>query len=331
MNITEDHNWMENTGFDLNSLSGAIEAFIFISERPLKIQKIRDYLDRDKKIPLNIINQALINLQREYEKSHHGIRLAEVGGGYQFRTKGTYAKYVKDFVKPSSFILSSIALEVLAIIAYKQPISRFEIDKIRGVDSSHILRNLIDKNLVKVCGKSNDMGKLVTYGTTHEFLEIFNLSSLEDLPPEHELEALAEDQDVGEISDIREFIHSAQELINQDGLQDLSELDELSEKIKKISPHTTLTASIKKEEQKVSDSTENSERKSSFDLLEEAMSQQGKVGLKPSSDDLKELDESLDLALAKLASDNDGQGDVTEDSQCENSSPDSSQDSSLLI
>lgn len=322
MDTTKECDWMERAGFDKDSLSGAIETLIFVSERPIKIKKIKDCLGGDKKIPLSAIEQALSNLQQEYERSHHGIRLIEVGGGYQFRTKGIYAKYVQDIIKPSSFTLSPIALEVLAIVAYKQPICRFEIDKIRGVDSSHILRNLMDKNLVKVSGKSDNVGKLVTYGTTDEFLEIFNLSTLKDLPPEHELEALAEDQDIGEISDIKELIHSSHQLRSQDDLQELTELDELSSKIKKISPHTTLTASMKKADQ------EDSEHRSSFDLLEEAMSKKTRAA--PSKDqNLEELDKSLATALDKLTSQDDDQ--ALDDTTPENSSPSSLRDSSLLL
>ena len=248
--VDEDREWMEHTGLDRDTLCGAIEAMIFISDRPVKIQKIRDRLDREKKLPLRVVHEGISRLQQKYERPYHGIRLVEVGEGFQFRTKAGYAKFVHDLFKTSSLVLSPIALEVLAIVAYRGPVSRAEIDRVRGVDSSHILRALMDKRLVQVCGRSEEMGRPVVYSTTREFLEMFNLKDLQELPPEHELAALADNQDVGEISDIRELVESSQELHEKFNFDELSELDQLAHTIKQVSSSTPFTESIADEEKK---------------------------------------------------------------------------------
>ena len=262
-----DQEWMERSGLDHHSLCGAIESIIFISDRPVKTQKLRDHLDPKKQMPLRVIHESIARLQQDYEQSHHGIRLVEVGEGFQFRTKASYAKVVQSLFKSSSLVLGPTALEVMAIIAYRQPISRTEIDQIRGVDSSHILRILMDKRLVQVCGRSKDVGKPVVYGTTREFLEMFNLTSLQDLPPEHELNALADNQDLGDISDIKELVSSSAELHDKFNFDEIDELDELAKVIKEVSPDTAFTKSIRAEEKKRQDPEATTQ--SAFELLEE--------------------------------------------------------------
>lgn len=264
-----DQEWMERTGLDQDSLCGAIETMIFMSDRPISIRKLRDRLD--KEIPLEVIHQGLHRLQQDYEQPHHGIRLMEVGEGLQFRTKATYARFVQDIFKPSALILGPVALEVLAIVAYRQPVARAEIDKTRGVDSSHILRTLMDKRLVQVSGRSEDAGRPVVYGTTNEFLEMFNLTQLADLPPEHELNALSDNQDVGEIADIKELVSSSAEFHDKFNFDEMEELDELAKTIKEVNPHTAFTQSIKQEEKKRQDSQKNAYQ-STFELLEEFVS-----------------------------------------------------------
>ena len=174
---------------------------------------------------------------------------------------------MQSLFKSSSLVLGPTALEVMAIIAYRQPISRTEIDQIRGVDSSHILRILMDKRLVQVCGRSKDVGKPVVYGTTKEFLEMFNISSLQDLPPEHELNALADNQDLGDISDIKELVSSSVELHDKFNFDEIDELDELAKVIKEVSPDTAFTKSIQAEEKKRQDPEATTQ--SAFELLEE--------------------------------------------------------------
>ncbi len=255
--------WQAKTGLNHDTLCGAIETIIFMNDRPISILKIKALIDPD--MPLKVIHESLLRLQNEYEEKHHGIRLLEVAEGYQFRTKATFSKYVQDIFKVNSLVLSPTTLEVLAIIAYKQPVSKTEIDKIRGVDTGHIVRALMDKRLLKVCGRSEELGRPVLYGTTPEFLEVFNLPNIEALPPLHELEAMSIPQ-IGKIQDIKNLVHSGDK--EQFKFDELEELDILSESIKNISADTEFTATLKVEEKRrVSES--GVEIKSAFDLLEE--------------------------------------------------------------
>lgn len=262
--IPDELLWQARTGLNPDTLCGAIETIIFMSDKPVSIQKIKALIDED--MPLKIIHEALQRLQAEYEQKHHGLRLLEVAEGYQYRTKATYSKYVQDIFKINSLVLSPTALEVLAILAYKQPVSKVEVDKIRGVDSGHIVRALMDKRLVKVVGRSDELGRPVLYGTTPEFLEVFNLPDLSALPPEHELDELSRASTVGKIADIKTLVHDGDKAKFK--FDEIDELDELSEAIKNIAADTDFTASLKVEEKKRL-SSEGEEIKSAFDLLEE--------------------------------------------------------------
>lgn len=259
----EDKLWQARTGLNFETLCGAIETIIFMSDKPVALAKIRNVIDED--LPLRVVHASLERLQNEYELKHHGIRLQEVAEGYQFRTKATYSKYVQDLFKVNSLVLSPTALEVLAIISYKQPVSRIEVEKIRGVDSSHIVRGLMDKRLVKTVGRSDEVGRPVLYGTTNEFLEVFNLSTLSDLPPEHELEEMSQ-QEVGKISDIKTIVNGGEKV--KFSFDEIDELDALSEQIKSIDSETEFTRSLKVEEKKRK-TEEGVIIRSAFDLLEE--------------------------------------------------------------
>jgi segregation and condensation protein B len=262
--ISDELLWQARTGLTPDTLCGAIETIIFMSDKPVSIQKIKALIDED--MPLKIIHEALQRLQAEYEQKHHGLRLLEVAEGYQYRTKATYSKYVQDIFKINSLVLSPTALEVLAILAYKQPVSKVEVDKIRGVDSGHIVRALMDKRLVRVVGRSDELGRPVLYGTTPEFLEVFNLPELSALPPEHELDEMSRASSVGKIADIKTIVHDGDKARFK--FDEIDELDELSETIKNIASDTDFTASLKVEEKKRL-SSEGEEIKSAFDLLEE--------------------------------------------------------------
>ena len=239
----EDSLWQARTGLNFDTLCGAIETIIFMSDKPVPISKIKSLIDED--MPLRVIHQSLMRLQEEYESRHHGLRLVEVAEGYQYRTKATYSKYVQDLFKVNSLVLSPTALEVLAIIAYKQPVAKTEVDKIRGVDSGHIVRGLIDKRLVKVCGRSDEMGRPVLYGTTPEFLEVFNLANIDELPPQHELEESIENN-VGKISDIKTIVHDGDKA--QFVFDDMEELEGLASSIKEIAADTDFTSALKNQE-----------------------------------------------------------------------------------
>ncbi len=264
----EEKLWQARTGLNSETLCGAIETVIFMSDRPVSLTKMRKLIDEE--IPLRALHEAIARLQEEYESKHHGIRLMEVAEGYQFRTKATYSKYVQDLFNVNALVLTPTALEVLAVIAYKQPVAKTEVDKIRGVDSSHIVRGLMDKRLVKVVGRSEELGRPVLYGTTPEFMEVFNLANLDELPPEHELEQMVQNS-VGKVSDIKGLVHAGDK--ERFKFDEMDELEELSQSIKAISSDTEFTKTVKIEEKRRKDAS-GEEIRSAFDILEEYIDRQ---------------------------------------------------------
>lgn len=269
----EDMLWQARTGLNPETLCGAIETIIFMSDRPISIQKIKAQIDNE--LPLRVIHESLSKLQAGYEEKHHGIRLVEVADGYQFRTKATYSKFVQNLFKINSLVLTPTALEVLAIIAYKQPVSKTEVEKIRGVDSSHIIRALMDKRLVKITGRSEELGRPSLYGTTEEFLEVFNLANVSDLPPEYELEEMATKNTIGTIADIKSVVFRS-ETSKKFSVDETEELDKLSEDIQLIAADTNFTMLLKSEEKRKSDG-ETFVRKSAFDILEDFVNREESV------------------------------------------------------
>jgi segregation and condensation protein B len=156
-----------------------IESFLFVSEEPLTLDKIRLALPSTD---VKAIKEAIQTLQDEYDYREGGIYLVEVAGGYQLRTRPEYAEWVRKIIQPSAQRLSPAAVETLAIIAYKQPIMRSDIEHIRGVDTGGILRMLLDRKLVKIQGRKEIPGRPLIYATTRHFLEIFGLKDIKDLP-----------------------------------------------------------------------------------------------------------------------------------------------------
>ena len=245
---------------DNNNLCAIVEALIFMSERPINLKKLQAHIGED--VNIEEIREAVACLQKEYLSERHGFSLVEVAGGFQFRTKQNYAEYIKKFSKTTSLVLSPTAMEVLAVVAYRGPIAKSDIDKIRGVDSSYIVRGLMEKGLVRISGRSEQLGRSSLYVTTQRFLEMFNLVDLSDLPPEHELEEMSKEE-VGSITDIRTLSHN-QESSYAD---ELEELDRLGEEIKKISSDTDFTKALKSERRPLEDGA----FKSAFEILAEHM------------------------------------------------------------
>lgn len=156
-----------------------IEAMIFSSENPLSTEKIANILEISKEEVEEIIKL----LVQEYNfNDMRGIEIVEVGGGYFFRTKIPYAPFIRKIVMGKESDLSKSAMETLAIIAYKQPITRAEIEHIRGVDSSNSIRSLLEKKLIRIQGRKDVPGRPHVYGTTKEFLKAFGLKDLSELP-----------------------------------------------------------------------------------------------------------------------------------------------------
>jgi len=162
-----------------------LESLIFISESPVQLNTLMELLPEFNK---EAILEGIEEMKQEYAEASRGVELIEVAGGYQFRTKVRWAEWVHRLKKAKAVKLSRSALETLAIVAYRQPIIRPEIEKIRGVDSGWVLRTLLEKGLVRMMGRRDIPGRPIVYGTTRAFLELFSLNTLSDLPSLKEVE-----------------------------------------------------------------------------------------------------------------------------------------------
>jgi segregation and condensation protein B len=166
------------------SLKLIIESLLFSSERPLSVKDIKDCIpDTDVKD----IKGALAILEHDYEAMDRSFDLKEVAGGYQFRSRPEYGSYILRMLQSTPNRLSRAAMETLAIIAYKQPVLKHEIEKLRGVDVGGILKTLMEKDLIKIMGRKDLPGKPLIYGTTKRFLEVFDLKDISDLPKMNEI------------------------------------------------------------------------------------------------------------------------------------------------
>lgn len=170
-------------------VKGILESILFASEKPLSTERLTVIFD--DAYTKEEIYSLLEEMRTELSSSEQrGTKLEEIAGGWQLRTKEENNIWVKKLENIRPIRLSPTALEVLAIIAYKQPITKAETDKIRGVDSTHIFKTLMDKNLVRICGRSDLPGRPLLYSTTPEFLEVFGLKEIRELPSISEIEEM---------------------------------------------------------------------------------------------------------------------------------------------
>ena len=177
---------------DKNTLTGAIESVLFAAEKPVTVNKLQEVVGEEN-ATLQEIEECIAAIEQRYQEESCGFELRPAQGGFQFCTKKENAQWVRKFLESKPFRLSRSALETLAVIAYRQPITRAEIDTVRGIDSSHLLRTLIEKGIVKMAGKADLPGRPVQYGTTTKFLDLVGLKSVGDLPPLSELQELEGD------------------------------------------------------------------------------------------------------------------------------------------
>ncbi len=163
-----------------NKEKAVIEALLFTSEEPLTLEQIKNVLDHLK---TDEIRSLLEELKSEYETLGRGIRIVEVAGGFSMNTASVLAPFLKKLYKQrNAEKLSRPALETLAIVAYKQPVTKLSIESLRNVNIDGVIKSLLDKNLIKVTGRKKAPGNPKVYGTTRQFLEYFGLKSLEELP-----------------------------------------------------------------------------------------------------------------------------------------------------
>jgi len=162
-----------------------LESLIFISDTAVRLDTLMEILPELSK---EAILEGIDKIKQEYAEPSKGFELIEVSGGYQFRTKPRWAEWVNRLKKAKAIKLSRSALETLAMVAYRQPIIRPEIEEIRGVDSGWVLRTLLEKGLIRMMGRREIPGRPIIYGTTKAFLELFSLNALSDLPNLKEIE-----------------------------------------------------------------------------------------------------------------------------------------------
>jgi segregation and condensation protein B len=177
-----------------------IEALIFSSDEPISeneiIRAIKGIDGEEIEINSSDIHSAVDDLNNKYESSENSFKIKKIANGFIFATTEINAKYVGFLSsEKSKRRLSQAALETLAIIAYKQPITKPELEQIRGVNSDYILNTLLEKNLITITGRAESIGRPLLYGTTTEFLKYFGLFNLSDLPKPREIEEIMKDED----------------------------------------------------------------------------------------------------------------------------------------
>jgi segregation and condensation protein B len=170
------------------SLKGVVESLIFVHDQPLSLDRLALILEEHERADIRL---ALEELVAEYSSGERGIILAQVAGGYQLRSRPEHADYIRRLTKSKGVKFSQSALETLAIIAYRQPVTRAEVEYLRGVDSGGVLKTLLEKKLLRILGKKDVPGKPLIYGTSREFLELFGLKDLASLPTLKEIQELA--------------------------------------------------------------------------------------------------------------------------------------------
>jgi segregation and condensation protein B len=166
------------------TVESVIEAILFASEEPLSDSRLAGIVETTTKQ----VRDCIQSLNDKYERNHNAFRIEQIAGGHQMLTLPTYNTWLKKMLKVrSDNKLSPAAMETLAIIAYKQPVIRVDIEAIRGVAVGEVIRSLMYKGLVKIVGRAEILGRPMLYGTTKKFLEVFGLNSLKDLPKAEEL------------------------------------------------------------------------------------------------------------------------------------------------
>lgn len=244
------------------SLLSIVEALVFATDEPLSAQDIRSLIldeqtvkaaaepapdifsepapasggelpdgsepPKRKKanlLELSVIKDAIRMLNNTYEESGRAFRIIEIAGGYQFATRPDVAAYVSRLYKDRSRRrLSGAALETLSIIAYKQPVSKSDIENIRGVNCDEVIKSLLEKNLITITGRADSVGRPLLYGTTQDFLRHFGLGSMRDLPKPREIEELLKEESVRATT----LDEAANEFVDQNGTEEDSiTLDEV--------------------------------------------------------------------------------------------------------
>lgn len=205
---------------DLSRAASILESLLLVSEHPLSLEKAGHLMGN---LTRTSVREVVAILQAKYPADSSGVVLEEVAKGIQFRTNPANQEYVRQLfdIRPARF--SRAALETLSIVAYKQPVTRLEVEQIRGVDCAGALKTLMERRLVKVVGKKDVIGRPFLFGTSREFLEVFGLGSLSDLPSMHDIEEFLTAATGGVVAE-----HPAETFVQAEG-SELAESLEMAE------------------------------------------------------------------------------------------------------
>jgi len=171
-----------------DEIKSILESLLFVADGPQSVQRLAEVLDP---VDQELIHELLHELRQDFEAQNRGIRLVEVAGGYQLRTPKANAEAVKKFLGGRPARMGKATLETLAIVAYRQPITKAEIEAIRGVDVDGVITTLLERNLIRAVARKDVPGRPFLYGTTPEFLQLFNLKDLSQLPTLKEMEEIS--------------------------------------------------------------------------------------------------------------------------------------------
>ncbi|MCD6584967.1 MAG: SMC-Scp complex subunit ScpB [Desulfobacteraceae bacterium] len=169
----------------MKDIKNIIESLLFVADTPLSMDHLKNAIPEAE---TDQIQQTILALKKEYELKNGGFLIHEVAGGYQFRTRPEYKEWIRRLLQPKPPKLSKPAMETLAIIAYRQPMLRSEMEHIRGVNSGNAIRILLERKLIRVLGRREVPGRPLVYATTQKFLETFDLKNLKDLPSLKEID-----------------------------------------------------------------------------------------------------------------------------------------------
>jgi len=180
---------------EIEALKSIVESLLFVAEGPLTPQRLAEVVDgADKKE----VAAALEQIQMDLEANRRGLRLVEVAGGFQLRTPKENADWVKKYLGGRPARMGRATLETLAIIAYRQPVTKAEVEAIRGVDVDGVVNTLVERNLIRAVGRKDVPGRPFLFGTTPEFLQLFNLKDLTELPTLKEMDEITLPEPAGE-------------------------------------------------------------------------------------------------------------------------------------
>lgn len=189
---------------DTSQAKSIIEAVIFAANEPVSVEQLARLLDE---LDGDTVAQLIYELQKEYDSTGRSFQIVEIANGFQICTRNQYADWIRKFYTTElSSRLTVSALEALAIIAYKQPVTRAEVEEVRGVNSDSVIRTLMERNLVKVIGRKQAPGRPMIHGTTTDFLMHFGLRDLSELPSVDEIEKMLGTPEEEMRAEIREVL-----------------------------------------------------------------------------------------------------------------------------